>query len=52
MTATKVNCGDHIANTCAECSQGHGPGHTGCNGDCTWTTSICIPKGNSNGPTD
>ena len=31
----KVNCGNHLASSCAECPQGHGA--LWCNGECEWS---------------
>ena len=40
-----VNCGQHGADTCYECPQGHGSNW--CNGDCVWDhlNSECKKKG-------
>ena len=38
-----VSCGNHYANTCADCPQGNGA--YWCNGDCEWVYGQCQPKG-------
>jgi len=42
VTGPQVNCGNHVANSCAECPQGHGADW--CNGDCKWNSGSCAPK--------
>jgi len=37
---TTVSCGNHWADTCAECPQGNGAAW--CNGDCTWQDNECV----------
>ena len=37
-----VSCGNHKANSCAECPQGNGAAW--CNGDCKWSNNQCISK--------
>ena len=39
----EVSCGNHNANTCADCPQGSGANW--CNGDCQWVNEQCQPKG-------
>ena len=39
-----VNCGNHEANSCAECPQGNGAAW--CNGECEWVNGECTLKGN------
>ena len=43
-----VNCGNHFAETCADCSLGRGE-HGCLNGDCHWdnTTSTCVENSDS-----
>ena len=38
-----VNCGNHQAETCAECPQGYGA--VWCQGECLWKEDRCIPGG-------
>merc|ERR550532_3025641 len=38
-----VSCGNHMANTCADCPQGNGA--SWCNGDCQWVNGHCQSKG-------
>ena len=37
-----VSCGQHKADSCAACAQGHGK--SWCNGDCQWCNGICQSK--------
>merc|ERR1711971_83889 len=37
-----VSCGNHNANTCADCPQGNGA--SWCNGDCQWVNGQCQDK--------
>ena len=39
-----VSCGNHNADTCANCPQGNGADW--CNGDCAWNLGTCVDKGN------
>ena len=39
----EVSCGNHNANTCADCPQGNGA--SWCNGDCQWVNGQCQSKG-------
>lgn len=41
-----VNCGGHIADTCADCTQGNG--EEWCNGNCRWVNEECVAKGAKN----
>ena len=38
-----VSCGNHQADNCLLCPQGHGA--SWCNGDCSWDGSKCIKRG-------
>ena len=38
-----VSCGNHIANTCADCPEGNGA--LWCNGNCQWVKGKCQLKG-------
>ena len=35
-----MNCGNHLAGTCADCPQGNGANW--CNGDCQWVDGSCF----------
>ncbi|CAJ1360557.1 unnamed protein product [Effrenium voratum] len=41
--ATRVSCGAHEAETCAECPQGRG--EQWCHGECEWRNDFCVAKG-------
>jgi len=38
----EVNCGNHQAPSCNECTQGNG--ESWCNGECLWSNSTCVSK--------
>ena len=38
--AGEVSCGNHFADSCAECPMGNGEGW--CNGDCSWIGGQCV----------
>ena len=43
MNVWGVDCGDHKAVSCDECSQGRGA--AGCQGECMWHENACTDKG-------
>ncbi len=45
VTTEALSCGGHTANTCAECPQGYGAAW--CNGDCVWSSNICMDRQNA-----
>ena len=40
----QISCGNHKANTCEECPQGHGANW--CHGYCKWEENKCITSDN------